>query len=148
MQSLLSVIAIVIAIGSVIFVAIQNRILAHQTKMLQVTAELSYNLEVIARMNEVILQIADRRRSRAYVWGKASKQNSRSAHEGRVFLDVLDAAVSGVDRLSSFRGSGFENWIAYVEYVLEHSRNLRDEVRNHPGWWPHIWPIAESLPHH
>ena len=148
MQSLLSVLAIVIAIGSLIFVAIQNRILAHQTKMLQATAELSYNLEIIARMNEVILQIADRRRSRAYVWGKAIKQNSRSAHEGRVFLDVLDAAVSGVDRLSKFRGSGFENWTAYVEFVLEHSLNLRDEVHNHPGWWPHISSIADSLPHH
>jgi hypothetical protein len=145
MQIIFSIVAIVIAIGSVIFAAVQNRILARQTKMLQTTAELSYNLEVITRMNEIILQIADGRRSRAYVWGRADGRNSRSRHEGRVFLDILDAAVSGVNRLSKFRDSGFENWAVYVEYVLANSRNLRDEIRDHPDWWPNIVPIAERL---
>lgn len=147
MQILFSLVAIVIALGSVIFAAIQARILAHQTKMLQVTTELSYNLELIARMNELILQIAGERRSRSYVWGKLGKQHSRSRHEGRAFLDVLDAAVSGVNRLSNFRDSGFSNWIAYVEYVLERSQNLRDEVLDHPAWWPNIAPLAERLAH-
>ena len=145
MQSLFSAVAIAIAIGSVIFAAHQNRILANQTKMLQMTVELSYNLEVITHMNEIILQIAGARRSRAYVWGKAGKRNSRSSHEGRVFLDVLDAAVSGVNRLSKLKDSGFENWAVYVEYVLQNSRSLRDEVRDHPDWWPSIVPIAEGL---
>ena len=145
MQILFSAVAIAIATGSVIFAAVQNSILARQTKMLQTTAELSYNLEVITRMNEIILQIAGGRRSRAYVWGKAEKRNSRSSHEGRVFLDVLDAAVSGVNRLSKFRDSGFENWAVYVEYVLKNSRSLRAEIRDHPSWWPNIVPIAEGL---
>jgi hypothetical protein len=146
MQIIFSTVAIVIAIGSVIFAAVQNRILVHQTKMLQTTAELSYNLEVITRMNDIILQIASERRSRAYVWGKADSRNSRSRHEGRVFLDVLDAAVSGRNRLSKFRDSGFEDWPVYVEYVLANSRNLRDEIRDHPEWWPNIAPIAQRLP--
>jgi len=146
MQILFSAIAIIIAIGSMIFAAIQARVLARQSRLLQATTELSYNLEVIARMNEVILQIADSRRSRTYIWGKAEKQNSRPCHEGRVFLDVLDAAVSGVNKLSKLRDSGFENWAVYVEYVLKHSRNLRDEVRDHPDWWPSIVPIADRLP--
>lgn len=147
MQNLVSIVAIVIAIGSVIFAAIQTRILTHQTRMLQTTAELSYNLEVIARMNEAILQIADRRRSRAYVWGKVGKQNSLSVHQGRVFLDVLDAAVSGKDRLSKLQASEFENWPIYAEYVLKSSTNLRDELREHPVWWPHLAAIAERMPH-
>lgn len=147
MQTVFSVTAITIAIGSVIFAAIQTRILARQTKMLQTTAELSYNLEVIARMNEVILQIAGQRKSRTYVWGKLDKQNNHLCHEGRAFLDVLDAAVSGANRLSKFRDSEFENWAIYTEYVLERSRTLRDEIRDHPAWWPHIAPIAEGLAH-
>ena len=147
MQSLLSVVAITIAIGSVIFAAIQTRILARQSKMLQATTELSYNLELIVRMNELILQIAGERKSRTYVWGKVGKQNSRRCHEGRAFLDMLDAAVLGVNRLSKFQDSEFENWIIYTEYVLEHSRNLRDEVHDHPAWWPNITPIIERLTH-
>jgi hypothetical protein len=109
-----------------------------------VTAELSYNLEVIARMNEVILQVASDRRSRAHVWG-TDKQHARAHHEGRVFLDILDAAISGVNRLSKFHDSGFENWNTHVEHVLESSRSLREEVHYHPTWWPHIAPIAERL---
>jgi|HubBroStandDraft_4_1064222.scaffolds.fasta_scaffold660642_1 hypothetical protein len=146
MQILFSVVAITIAISSVIFAAIQTRILANQTKVLQATTELSYNLELIARMNEAILLIAGERRSRAYVWDKLSKQNSRYCHEGRAFLDVLDAAIYGVNRLSKFRDSGFENWYAYAEYVLENSRSLRSEVHDHPTWWPNIAPIVEKLP--
>jgi hypothetical protein len=145
MQTLFSTIAIIIAVGSVIFAGIQTRILARQTRMLQTTAELSYNLEVITRMNEVILQIAASRRSRIYIWGKADQRNSRSCHEGRIFLDVLDSAVSGLNKLSKLRDSGFENWAVYAEYVLKHSRNLRDEVSDHPDWWPSIVPIAERL---
>jgi hypothetical protein len=144
MQNLISIVAIIIAIGSTIFVAVQTRILARQTKMLQRTTELSYNLEVIAHMNEIILQIADKRKSRTYVWGKTGKRNSLARHEGRVFLDVLDAAVSGVNRLSKFEDSEFENWIIYAEYVLQSSRNLRDEVREHPDWWPDLAPIIEK----
>ena len=147
MQSLVSIVAITIAIGSVIFAAIQTRILARQTRMLQITTELSYNLEVIVRMNEAILQIADGRKSRAHVWGKVSEQNSRPAHQGRALLDVLDAAVSGVDRLSQFQDSEFENWTVYAEYVLKCSRNLRDEIRDHPAWWPHLAAIAERMLH-
>jgi hypothetical protein len=95
MQTLIGILAIIIAVGSVILAAIQTRILASQTRVLQITAELSYNLEIIVRMNEAILQIADERKSRTHVWGKVDKQNSRAAHHGRVLLDVLDAAVSG-----------------------------------------------------
>ena len=147
MQSLLSVVAITIAIGSVIFAAIQTRILARQSKMLQATTELSYNLELIVRMNELILQIASERKSRTYVWGKVGKQNSHTRHEGRAFLDMLDAAVLGVNRLSKFQDSEFADWITYTEYVLERSRNLRDEVYDHPAWWPNITPIIERLTH-
>lgn len=145
MQSLFSVVALTIAIGSVIFAAVQTRILARQAKMLQTTTELSYNLEVIGRMNELLLQIAEHRKSRAYVWGKVGKQNDRTCHQRRAFLDLLDAAVHGVDQLSKFEESKFENWTGYVEYVLEHSQNLRDEVLSHPGWWPAIAPIVDRL---
>jgi hypothetical protein len=147
MQSLVRVVAITVAIGSVIFAAIQTRILARQTKMLQTTTELSYNLELMVRLNEVLFQISDERRSRVYVWGKVGKQNSRSGHEGRALLDVLDAAVSGSNRLLKFRDSHFEDWVRYTEYVLERSRSLRDEVRDHPTWWPNIAPILERQAH-
>jgi hypothetical protein len=147
MQTLIGILAITIAIGSVIFAAIQTRILANQTKVLQITAELSYNLEIITRMNEAILQISDERKSRAHVWGKVNRQNSRAVHQGRAFLDVLDAAVSGRNRLWKFRDSEFEDWPIYAEYVLERSANLRDEIRDHPAWWPHLATIAERMPH-
>jgi hypothetical protein len=141
MQSFVNILAIVIAVGSAIFVAFQTRILAQQTKMLQRTTELSYNLEVITRLNEIILQIASKRGSRIHVWGKSGRQNDLTHHEGRVLLDVLDAAVSGNNRLSKFKDSEFENWIVYAEYVLRNSKNLRDEVREHPDWWPGLAPI-------
>jgi hypothetical protein len=147
MQTLIGILAIIIAVGSVIFAAIQTRILASQTKVLQITAELSYNLEIIVRMNEAILQIADERKSRAHVWGKVDKQNSRAAHHGRVLLDVLDAAVSGRNRLAQFRDSEFEDWPIYAEYVLERSANLREELRDHSDWWPHLATIAKRRPH-
>jgi hypothetical protein len=94
-------------------------------------------------MNEVILQIARKRRSRIYIWGKADKRNTLSCHEGRAFPDVLDAAASGVVRLSRFRDSGFENWPVYVAHVLEASKSLRDELREHPTWWPNIIAVTE-----
>jgi len=145
MQNLVNILAIIIAIGSAIFVAFQTRILAQQTKMLQRTTELSYNLEVISQMNEIILQIAGKRKSRIHVWGKASKENSLPHHEGRIFLDVLDAAVSGVNRLSKFEDSEFENWAVYAEYVLQNSKNLRGEVCEHPNWWPDLALLIEKL---
>src|SRR5579872_127654 len=77
LQSLLSVTAITIAVGSVIFAAIQNRILARQTRVLQATTELSYNLELIVCLNERILRIADDRGSRAYVWGKLKASRAK-----------------------------------------------------------------------
>lgn len=145
MQNVINILAIVIAIGSAVFVAIQTRVLNSQTKLLQRTTELSYNLEIISRMNEIILQIADKRKSRAYVWGKIDRKNSRPLHEARAFLDVLDAAVSGVNRLAKFQDYQFENWVVYAEYVLVSSRNLRDEVGNHPDWWLSLAPIREKL---
>jgi hypothetical protein len=147
MQNLVSIVAIAIAVGSMIFTAIQTRILARQTKMLQITTELSYNLEVLGYMNEAILRIADRRKSRYHVWGKIAKQNSSLVHQGRIFLDVLDAAVSGMDRLSKVDDSEFENWAPYAKYVLEHSRSLRSEISEHPAWWPHLAVIMEKMPY-
>jgi hypothetical protein len=145
MQNLINILAVVIAVGSVVFVAVQTRILAQQTKVLQRTTELSYNLEIIAQLNEIILQIASKRRSRIYVWGNSGRRNSLTRHEGRILLDVLDAAVSGVTRLSKFENSEFENWHVYAEYVLQSSKNLRDEVGEHPDWWPGLASIIENM---
>jgi hypothetical protein len=141
MQNLINILAIIIAVGSAVFVAVQTRILAQQTKVLQRTTELSYNLEIISQLNEIILQIARKRRFRTYVWGKSDTRNSLTTHQGRVLLDVLDAAVSGVNRLSKFEDSAFENWIVYAQWVLRSSKNLRNEVQEHPDWWPGLASI-------
>lgn len=56
MQILLTVLAILIAAGSLIFSGLQTRIIAKQTAVLTVTSKLSYNFQIINRLEQILLR--------------------------------------------------------------------------------------------
>jgi hypothetical protein len=141
--NVLAVVAIVVAIASMVFTGLQTRILSQQTRAAQTTAELSFNLEIMHRLVNVLFEVADDPASTAHMWtpGEGKEENSRPHLATQALLDVLAQAISAVDRLPGFSRHK-SDWYSYVEYIFERSPAAVREALHH-RWWPSLIPLAE-----
>jgi hypothetical protein len=141
MATTLAVTAIFIATASMVFAGLQTRILARQTALLASTSQLSNNTQLLIRLDEVLLMIADDPPSHAHVWGQNNTVNLRPEIAAECLIDVLDAAKDTTARNPGFSAHDAA-WDAYIEFVFNNSQNTLDKVLAHPDWWPQIAPSA------
>jgi hypothetical protein len=119
-----------------------------QAKMSAEATELTFNLGVMIRLQEVLYKIADHEQSFAYVWEAESsrpKENSREQLSAHAMLDVLSMAIAAARRLPEFSRNAAEDWKDYIEYALTNSPALLNEVLANPTWWPELKPFAEEV---
>jgi hypothetical protein len=119
-----------------------------QAELSAVASELSFNLGVMIRLQEVLYEIADHKESFAYVWGAHDSrpgENSREQLSAHAVLDVLSMALGAAGRLPGFSRNAAEDWRDYTRYVLTNSPAIRREVLANPQWWPEVTPYAVEV---
>ena len=146
MATTISVVTVLVLLGTLLVVAWQTHIFnqqaataARQADIAQATAETSFNLAIMERLDRVLLEVADRPRVRRRVW-KADSQCPQDNGPVQVLtqslIDVLELALMAVERLPGFALNG-DDWRSYFNEVYETSGCVRHELDTKPGWWPH-----------
>jgi hypothetical protein len=138
----LSLIAILVSVMAAGFAGYQAWIGARQVRIQRAASELTFNLALMNRMDEVLLAIADRPEARTHVWARES--SGRPAQDygpGHVLtqalIDFLELAMQGAHRLPGFAVSK-EGWGLFACEAFDLSAALRQEVAAHPSWWPNL----------
>jgi hypothetical protein len=139
-NSALSILALIVSIVVAGFTAMQA---VHGRRQInnQVTAtELSFNLEVMVRLDTVLKDIAERPETYEHVWtpnpSERPPQNDCLGHVMTVSLiDAVELALQATERLPGFAVNE-DDWNSYAGYVFQRSGAVRQEVGENPQWWP------------
>ena len=144
MQTFLSLLALSIAAGSFVFAGLQTRILAKQNSVLTATSQLSYNLQVMIRLEDILFQIADDPDSHAHAWSQGSALNRRPEVAIEALLDVMAMAKAAVPYLPDF--AKYEpDWDSYINFILDNSHGLRAKLLSRSDWWPELDPFMRRI---
>ena len=138
----IGLIAILVSVLAAGFAGYQAWIGSRQTRIQRATSELMLNLELMNRMDEILLAIADRPEAHAHVWARESSvrpvQDYGPGHVlTQSLIDVLELAMQAANRLPGFAVSQ-EGWGLYACEAFDLSAALRQEVTEHPKWWPNL----------
>lgn len=150
--------AAVIATGSMMFGAWQawsmrkqTAALTRQTELLRrqnelgvVTAELTFNREMVTWLQDILFRISNDPVSQKYVWGDG-EANMTPQLAAQALNDVLSNTLAAVERLPDFSREEGAGWYDYVRYVMEHSVTARGEALKHPTWWSDLHPYAAEM---
>ena len=136
----LGLIAILVSIMAAGFAGYQAWIGARQIQIQRAASKLTFNLEVMNRIDGVVLAIAERPEAHAHVWARESSvrpaQDYGPEHVlTQSMIDVLELAMQGTHRLPGFAVNK-EGWGLYACEAFDLSAALRQEVMEHPKWWP------------
>ena len=137
----LGLIAILVSVMAAGFASYQAWIGSRQTRIQRAAAELSFNLDVTTRLGDVLLAIADRPEAHAHVWAPVSSvrpvQDYRAGHVlTQSLIDVLELAMQAAQRQPGFAAKA--GWGAYACEAFDLSAAFRQEVTEHPTWWPTV----------
>lgn len=133
MTTVLAIVGTVAGIASLVFLAVQTRVQ-------RAAAELTFNLQIMERLDDVLLRIADDPAAFSDIWSPEPPdlvENGRSHTLVQSLIDPVDMALCAVDRLPSFRRNAAD-WRAYARYLLDRSGAVRREVSANAVWWPHL----------
>ena len=138
----LGLIAILVSVMAAAFAGYQAWIGARQIRIQRAASELTLNMELLNRMDEVLLAIADRPQAHAHVWAWDSPvrppQDYSLGHVlTQALIDVLELAMQGTQRLPGFEVTK-EGWGDYACEAFDLSAAIRQEVIAHPKWWPNL----------
>jgi hypothetical protein len=121
----------------------QSKFSAEQTRILSATSELSFNLDVMVRLDTALTRIAADANTHGQVWNGID-DNQEHQLAGDAVIDVLEMALKACDRLPGFAAKNLNDWDAYVAYVMQSSPMLRNRVLDNPTYWPEINGYAEK----
>jgi hypothetical protein len=136
----LGLIAILVSVMAAGFAGYQAWIGARQIRIQRAASELTFNLELMNRLDDVLLAIADRPEGHAHVWARESSvRPTQDYGPGHVLtqslIDVLELVMQATHRLPGFAVNK-EGWGLYACEAFDLSAALRQEVTEHPKWWP------------
>jgi hypothetical protein len=137
----LSILAVLFAGGSVLFSAVQTRHLARQTAVVGSAAELSFNVEIMARLDSVLRTIAEDEATFERFWAQGREEHDRMGVAIQALLDALCMASAATGRLPGFELNAAD-WDAYTRYVLRSSPVVRQFLDEHLDWWPELRRFA------
>lgn len=144
MELAVALLGVLVASASTVFAGIQARRLAQQTELMRASSELSFNLDVMARLQDVLFAIADHEPSHRLLWGD-TQENLRPHASVQAMLDLLSMANAAVRLLPNFSRDKKDDWESYTLHVASESSALREEVRKHPEWWPEVTPYVATV---
>jgi hypothetical protein len=136
MGTFLAIVAVIAAVGSVIFAG-------YQTSISRATAELQFETAVVTRLDDLLFKVANDPASYRGVWGEHAEED-RSQVASQALANMLGVALVAVRRLPGFEQNK-DSWYAYTKYMLERSPGVMEEIRTHPKWWPELTPVAEDV---
>lgn len=153
MATMVSVVTVIVLFGTLLVVAWQTHIFtrqatiaaeqaaiaARQADIAQATAETSFNLAIMERLDRVLLEVADRPLVRRRVWKRDAtcpQDNGAVQVLTQSLIDVLELSLMAVERLPGFALNG-DDWRAYFDEVYATSGCVRHELGSKPGWWPY-----------
>ena len=136
MATLLAIVAVIAAVGSVIFAG-------WQTSISQATAELQVETAVVTSLDDLLFKVANNPAYRRAVWGaRAEEDHSQVAPQA--IANLLQVGLTAVGRLPGFQ-TNEKSWHSYTQDMLEHSPSVLKEILNHRTWWPEVTPIADDV---
>jgi len=138
----LGLIAILISVMAAGFAGYEAWIGARQTRIQRAASELSLNLELMNRLDDILLEIADRPDVHAHVWTRVSSvRPAQDYGPGHVLtqslIEVLELAMQATQRLPGFAVNK-AGWGSFACDVFDMSAAFRQEVTEHPIWWPTV----------
>src|SRR5215469_11719302 len=107
MGTLLAIVAVIAAVGSVIFAG-------WQTSISQATAELQVETAVVTRLDDLLFKMADDPVFRRAVWGEHAEED-HSQVAPQAIANLLQVGLTAVDRLPGFQNNK-KSWHSYTEY--------------------------------
>jgi hypothetical protein len=136
MGTLLAIVAVIAAVGSVIFAG-------WQTSISRATAELQVETAVVTRLDNLLFKVADDPAFRRAVWGEHAEED-HSQVAPQAIANLLQVGLTAVHRLPGFQNNQV-SWDSYTKDMLEHSPGVLEEILNHRTWWPEVTPIADDV---
>jgi len=138
----LGLVAILVSVVAAGFAGYQVWIGARQTRIQRAASELSLNLDLMNRMDDILLEIADRPDVHAHVWTRVSSvrpvQDYGPGHVlTQSLAEVLELAMQATQRLPGFAVNK-AGWGSFACEVFDLSAAFRQEVTEHPIWWPTV----------
>jgi hypothetical protein len=121
-----------------------------QAEIEAAAAELTVNLGVMARLQEVLYEISDHEESRKHIWGNPPEADmpdgTRPGLGVWAMLDVMSIALTASERLPGFSRNATEDWIQYSLDSLHQSPSLREELGQDWGttYWPELHFVLEA----
>ena len=135
------VITVVVALATLLALVAQTRMSASSLKDTKVTGQVQYNLQIMERLDDVLVRISTNPPSDKYVWGPVSTatppDSALALQNGDSLLDVLSMALKALNCIPDFSTNG-DDWTSYVRYVMLHSPNLKRRVNEEYDWWPEL----------
>jgi hypothetical protein len=115
-----------------------------QARIEAAAAELSVNLSVMTRLQEVLYEISDDEETWKHIWGSPDQAGMPDCKRPILgvwaILDVLSLALTASGRLPDFSRNAAEDWIQYSLDTLHQSEPLRVELGQERGltYWPEL----------
>lgn len=128
----------------------QLRMQTKQAEIEAAAAELSVNLGVMIRLQEVLYGIADDEDSHKHIWGDPPPSGFPDCRRPVLgvwaMLDVMSIALTASERLPDFSRNAAEDWIQYGLDTLDQSPNVRQELGEPHGlvYWPELRKVLEA----
>jgi hypothetical protein len=132
-----------------------------QARIAAAAAELTVNLGVMVRLQEVLYEIADDEDTWKYVWGGSPSipadppappgppdpPDCRRPILGTwAMLDVLSIALTAAEQLPDFSRNAADDWVQYSLDTLGQSVNLRNALGSDEGkaYWPELRTVLDA----
>jgi hypothetical protein len=148
-----SVVTNILTLVALFFVWQQNQQLAQQTGVASTqlqssgaAGEMQFNLQVMERLDDTLMMIAENSDCFGYVWSDVVASpvpNSKPVQCGDSLIDILSMALKGLNRFPCFSQNN-QDWQSYTRYVMDESISLRSRVLSNPIWWPEVTPYAKD----
>ena len=136
MATLLAIVAVIAAVGSLIFAG-------WQTRISRAAAELQVETAVVMRLDDPLFKVADDPASRRAVWGEYAGED-RPQVAPQAIANMLQVGLTAVSRLPGFQKNK-DSWYSYTKDMLEHSPGVLAEILTHRTWWPEVTPFADDV---
>jgi hypothetical protein len=133
---------VLVTLVTLVALVAQTRMSAHSLKDTKITGQVQYNLQIMERLDDVLVRISKDSASAKYVWSNSLSpatppDSSLALQNGDSLLDVLSMALKALHCIPGFSTNG-DDWTSYVRYVMLHSPNLKRRVNEQYDWWPEL----------
>lgn len=142
-------VAMVTALGSLVFAGLQSRELANQTRLSNQLASTSTMRDAVRHLDEFLSVFIDRPELRVFFYGGTAPppdglERARVDTLAELLADSIEASLQAALELRSFASANQADWELYATYMFQNSPALRQIVRQW-DWWPNLDGLLKSI---